>query len=75
MDYTHLVTKEGARESLIAISNGGVVEDIACSPKAANAKSVVDVDLTTSSRSKAIDELRSELISIASFEPSTDYKV
>ncbi|KAI3804336.1 hypothetical protein L1987_25799 [Smallanthus sonchifolius] len=63
MDYIHLVTEESARESLIAISYG-VTEEIAYLPVTEIAS-----DAVTITRKKTIDELRSELISLASVEP------
>lgn len=71
MDYSHLVTEEGARESLIAISYG-VVENIDYLPDTENAIDIKEVPITNG-KMKTMEELRSELISIASFEPSTNY--
>ncbi|KAI7744379.1 hypothetical protein M8C21_013832 [Ambrosia artemisiifolia] len=70
MDYGHLVTKEGARESLIAISYGVVEEIDGCLPETENANGVTNVAITNT-RNKTLEELRSELISLASFEPSS----
>lgn len=65
MDYRHL-TEESARESLIAIS-----QEIAYLPVTENANCIKEATITTA-KIKTIDELRSELISIAYFDPS-DY--
>ncbi|KAF5816153.1 hypothetical protein HanRHA438_Chr03g0142461 [Helianthus annuus] len=73
MDYGHLVTKEGARESLIAISYDVVEEIRAFLPETENANGVTN-DAITNTRNKTLEELRSELISLASFDPSTDCK-
>ncbi|KAI3756468.1 hypothetical protein L1987_56289 [Smallanthus sonchifolius] len=58
-----MVQEESARESLIAISYG-VTEEIAYLPETEIAN-----DAVTITRKKTIDELRSELISLASVEP------
>lgn len=66
MDYKNLVTEEGTRESLIAISYS-VPDEI---HKNTNG---ITKDSITSTRNKTIDELRSELISISTYQPSSDY--
>ncbi|MFS7924057.1 hypothetical protein Hanom_Chr03g00268221 [Helianthus anomalus] len=73
MDYGHLVTKEGVRESLIAISYGVVEEIRAYLPETENANGVTN-NAITNTRNKTLEELRSELISLASFDPSKDCK-
>lgn len=73
MDHRHLVTKEVVRESLIAISYG-VIDEIAYSPQTKHVTSVID-DVITDARNKTIDEMRLELISLASFEPLTDSNI
>ncbi|GKD48215.1 hypothetical protein Tco_1277191, partial [Tanacetum coccineum] len=55
---------ESVRESLIAIS-----QEIAYSPVTENANGIKEATITNA-KAKTIDELRTELISIAYFDPS-----